>query len=453
MVGRLRVGRVQRSWRIVLAGLLVALLAAALVPAQTQSATGAGWRPTPGALFNVPRSTATKEQRLENQVVAAINHARRGSTIKMAMFSYDRARVTSALLAAHRDRNVHIQVIVNNHEFPRAQRTLYHALHQNRVANNWYYQCRAACRGQGDVQHSKFVLFSQTGDAKNVVMLGSLNMKLNGIHNQFNDLLTIDNSPSLYSNLNAVFDQMKLDRNAPAHPDWFDGRTINNEYKLWVMPFPRGSAATAKTRWTWKRDPINRLLAPVHCFGAATKSGRTIVRVNMHAWDGTRGTLIARRFESLWKAGCDVKIQVGFAGAAIRRIFATNTSRGRMPVRSTGFDTNDDGQIDLYSHEKLLEVNGHYGDAKGRKMVVTGSSNYQNGGQYGDEIILRVYDTRIYNQYAANWAWSWKNHTHGFKVASAPPPSSERALPGTTQVRVPILVDGLGHDSRAWKDE
>jgi hypothetical protein len=171
----------------------------------------------------------------------------------------------------------------------------------------------------------------------------------------------------------------------------------------------------------------------------------------MHAWDGFRGVLIARRFEALWKAGCDVKLQVGFAGAGIRRIFAQATARGQIPVRSTGFDTDDDGQIDLYSHEKLLEIHGHYGDAAGRKMVVTGSSNYQNGGQYGDELLLRVFNSHVYDQYAANWRWSWDKHTHGFNFRYAAPRSStDSSVPAR---RVPILVDGLGTDSPEWNDE
>jgi phosphatidylserine/phosphatidylglycerophosphate/cardiolipin synthase-like enzyme len=439
-----------------MAGAAATLLAGlGVVPSSSDPAAGAGWRPTPGALFNVPRSKPANELRLENQVVAAINHARRGSTIKMSMFSFDRTRVADALIAAHHNRGVHVQVIVNNHEFPRAQHILYRRLHQNRVAPSWYYQCRAACRGQGDVQHSKFVLFSQTGDAKDVVMLGSLNMKKNGVVNQFNDLLTVNNSPVLYNDLSVDFDQMKLDRNPPGNPTWYDGVPIDNEYKLWVMPFPRGGAATAKTKWTWARDPINRLLAPVHCFNAATKSGRTIVRVDMHAWDGTRGALIARRFEALWRDGCDVKIQVGFAGAGVRKIFAQNTARGRIPIRSTGFDTNKDGEIDLYSHEKILLINGRYGKIN-RKVVVTGSSNYQDGGQYGDEIIFRVYDAHIYSQYAANWQWSWANHTHGFRTINTEPPPPERAGARATQqqrVGVPILVDGLGTDSPQWRDE
>jgi len=395
------------------AGLVVLALVAGVgltsAGSSVTTADASGWQPTQGALFNVPRSTQERQRRLEHQVIAAINHARPHSTIRMAMFSFDRMQVADALIAAKRQRKVAVQVIVNGHEFPRAQRKLRRVLGHRRSRASFFYQCKASCRGDGDVQHSKFVLFSATGIAKNVVMLGSLNMKLNGVKNQFNDLLTLNGNTKLYNSLYTVFGQMKLDR--IAKPSFLD-IPISPAMELFVMPFPR-LTATAKTRWTPARDPIVRLLAPITCTGAKTPSGRTVVRVNMHAWDGTRGEMLANHFLDLWRSGCDVKLQIGFIGGNVRRILLTPTARGVMPVRSTGYDTDKDDVIDLYSHEKILLVHGNYNGAPGQNMVVTGSSNYQNGGQYGDELILRLYSGWIYKQYITNWDWSWKYHTHG----------------------------------------
>lgn len=436
-----------------LAVAIAAGLVATFVWVPSDASSWSSWTPQAGALFNTPRSTPANEDRLENQVIDAINHARTGSTIRMSMFSFDRVPVANALINAHRKRGVNVQVIVNGHEYPYAQHLLFKDLHQNRTAGSWYYQCRSSCRGQGDVEHSKFILFSATGAAHNVVMIGSLNMKLNGTHNQFNDLLTVRGQNGLYNDLATVFDQMKLDR--LANPAYLDEK-INAEYELFVLPFPRGSAATAKTRWTKARDPITQLLAPISCKGADTDTGRTIVRVNMHAWSDERGVMLAHEFEELWAKGCDVKIQVGFASKAVRQIFAQSTSRGRMPVRSTGFDTDGDGEIDLYSHQKELEINGHYGTQTNKKLVVTGSSNYQNGGQYGDELILAVSSAKTYNQYAANWKWSWLHHTHGFAVlngAGIPDADGRVIARKGFNHKVPELYDGLGTNSPQWNDD
>ncbi|QIX27650.1 hypothetical protein ncot_14380 [Nocardioides sp. JQ2195] len=415
------------------------------------------WKPPAGAKFNVPRAGGEPEYRLERAVIAAIDHAKPKTTIKMAMFSFDRVQVSDALIRAKR-RKVRVQVIVNGHEFPRAQRDLKRVLggkrfktvkrngHKKRVARkNFFYQCQSACRGDGDVQHSKFVLFEKSGAAKKVVMLGSLNMKLNGVRNQFNDLLTVRDSPKMYDKLRIIFKEMRNDRTLK------DSRRVyrdGKKYRLEVMPFPR-TKATKKTRWTPKRDPVMKTLDKVHCKGARTNDGRTIIRVNMHAWDKSRGALIANRFRDLYAEGCNVMIMVGFAGAKVRNIFARPTARGLVPVRSTGFDTNGDQQIDLYSHDKILTINGHYAKKRDRKMVLTGSSNYQNGGQYGDEIFFRVFSPKIYRQYADNWGYVWRNHTHGFRWSRT---SALRGGPTWVGPQY-TLEDGLGTDSPEWRDE
>ncbi|KRF13989.1 hypothetical protein ASG90_14415 [Nocardioides sp. Soil797] len=427
-----------------------------------QVAQAKKWRPQAGAKFNVPRVGGERMYRLENQVIAAINHAKPKTTIKMVMFSFDRTQVSDALIRAKR-RKVRVQVILNGHEFPRAQRDLKRVLgprtkvvkkrnkkgkviSKKRVhRKNFFYQCKSSCRGDGDVQHSKFILFEKAGAAKKVVMLGSLNMKMNGVKNQFNDLLTINDSPKMYDKLRDIFREMGHDRVLKdSYRLYRDGK----KYQLEVMPFPR-SKATAKTKWTPSRDPIIKALSKVKCKGARTNDGRTIIRVNMHAWDKSRGALIANRFRDLYAKGCNVAISVGFAGAKVRNIFATPTKRGRVPVRSTGFDTDGDQEIDLYSHDKILTINGHYGAKHDRKMVITGSSNYQNGGQYGDELIFRVFNSAIYRQYADNWGYVWRNHTHGFSWSRT---SALRGGPTWVGPQY-TLEDGLGTDSPEWRDE
>jgi hypothetical protein len=426
-----------------------AVAAVVLVPVAppAEAARKGGWRPTPGVKFNVPRVGGERQFRLERQVIAAVRRAKPGSTIKMVMFSFDRMPVADALIYAKRKRKVHVQVIVNGHEFPAAQRKLRKALGGKRSKKSFFYQCKASCRGQGDVQHSKFVLFSHTGTAKNVVMLGSLNMKLNGALNQWNDLLTLNNKRRMHATLDKIFREMKRDRLAK-RPYVVK---VMGKYKLIVLPFPRDKAATKRTRWTPSRDPISRLLGRVKCTGARTNTGRTIIRVNMHAWDKDRGVMIANRLRNLYAKGCDVKIMVGYAGGRVRDVFAKPTKRGLMPTRSTGFDTDDDGEIDLYSHTKILLINGNYDGRRGRKVVVTGSSNFQNGGQYGDELILRVFDNKLYRKYADNWGMVWRSHTHGFSWGGSGM-TSRSAIAGRWMMPR-LYADDLGIDSEEWRDE
>ncbi len=400
---------------LVVAPLLALALLAGLLTAggALPRAEAATWVPTPGVKFNVPRAGA-KQYIIERQVLGAIDHAVPGSFIRMSMFSFDRQPVADALIRA-RNRGVHVEVLTNGHELPSAQARLKAAFGTNRTKRTFFYQCAASCRGQGDILHSKFVLFSQTGSTINTVMLGSANMKLNGTDNQWNDWVTINRAGNLYTVLAGVFKEMAADR-------WANPMRISKKfgshYQLDVMPFPREEAATPETEWTPARDPIIRLLAPVQCKGAATYNGRTVIRVDVQAWDGDRGAVLARRFKALYDAGCDVKLLAGLIPKGIKAILYAPTGRGRVPLRSTAYDTaaaegGIDEKYDLYSHKKVTLIHGHYGSYTGQRIVVNGSSNFQDGGQYGDEIFFRQTALpKMYESYIENFRWMWNEKSH-----------------------------------------
>ena len=88
------------------------------------------WEPAQGAFFNIPRHGA-KQWILHQQIVAAIDHARPDSYIRIALFSFDRKYVASRLIRAH-SRGVHVQVLLNDHQVTPAQRMLHRALGTHR---------------------------------------------------------------------------------------------------------------------------------------------------------------------------------------------------------------------------------------------------------------------------------------------------------------------------------
>ncbi|WP_299051186.1 phospholipase D-like domain-containing protein [uncultured Nocardioides sp.] len=420
------------------------VVAAAPTASQVRSAPETNakrYMPKEGAHFNTPREGA-RQYVIEREVLGAINHAIKGTAIRMSMFSFDRMVVADALVRAKR-RGVSVKVLVNNHEMTAAQAKLRSVLGNNRNKKNWWFQCKSACRGQGDVNHSKFILFRKAGGANYTTMVGSMNMKQNGTDNQFNDLFVENGQKPLFTFYNRIFNEMAKDKNAK--PMYVKKTFGDGKFWVHILPFPKAPLGTPKTRYTVARDPMNQILRPIKCRNARTPSGRTAVRVNMHAWDGTRGTMLANRFRDLYAQGCDVKILVGFAGEKVRRVFANRTKRGYVPVRSTGFDTNGDRMIDKYSHEKTLMVNGNYGKKRGDKFIVTGSANHQDGGQYGDEIIMRVRGPRLHSQYVNNWNVKWNRYSHGFSWGAA----------GMPRASGPAILgwNGLGTDSPEWEDE
>ena len=83
-------------------------------------------------------------------------------------------------------------------------------------------------------------------------------------------------------------------------------------------------------------DRLVRRLSLVRCRGAAHGAGwhgRTVLRVSMHAWNGERGVVLARRVVALRAQGCNVRVLAGVGfGRRVRSVLA----RGDVPLRQTG---------------------------------------------------------------------------------------------------------------------
>lgn len=400
-----------RQWLVGLLALV--MLAAAPVPAQAAAAKK--WKPAEGAFFNHPRSGGLPEYRVHLQIAEAIKHAKPKSTIRIIAFSFDRLYIADLLIAAKR-RGVRVKILLNDHQVTPAQRRLAAALGKNRKKKSWVYECDHGCRSRGDVQHSKVYMFTRTGAAKHVVMIGSVNLTLNSVRNQYNDIWVKNGSKKLHGAFKDYFAQMKKDK--PQKPGWWK-RKIRDDYQIFATPYHPKTPGL---------DPIMRILNKVKCTGAnggTGTRGRTIVRVNMHAWNGTRGIYIAKKLRWLYGQGCLVEVMWGWGGKAVRQAFRVPTKRGYVPTHSNGMDTDEDGFIDLYTHQKELLISGHYGKDRSKRIVVTGSSNYEDSGLNGDELIFQIKDKLgAYTRYTQNFKWIWKEKS---RVVGTSP---YRSLPG-----------------------
>jgi len=379
------------------------------------------WKPAQGAWFNTPRHGA-KQWVLHSHIVAAIDHARPGSYIRIALFSFDRKFVASRLIKA-KHRGVHVQVLLNDHQVTPAQKMLHRALGTNRFKKSFAYECHRGCRSRGENLHTKFYLFSHTGGARDTVMTGSVNLTGNSAMNQYNDLWVHNNATKLTRAFGILWGQMKRDK--PAHPPWWV-RRVGTSFVLEATPFPRPNA---------HHDPIISILNNVKCLGATGPTGNrnhhTVVRVVMHAFNDPRGAYLANKVRSLFANGCDVKVMVGFAGRSVRHNFAIRTKHGYLPVHATGKDTNDDGFIDLYTHQKELLISGHYGKSTHSRVVVTGSSNWNTDGTRGDEEILMLKNQPgAWGSYIDDFSRMWTKFST--RVKYIPYPNAVVAAPTTT---------------------
>lgn len=449
--------RLSRVVALMLATALITSVFSAATVGTASAVKWSNWKPQSGAKFNVPRAKASNQFRLENQVVASINHARSGSAIRMAMFSFDRFPITNALIRA-RNRGVRVQVLVNDHEGSGAQKKLRRRLGSNPSNKNFIYQCKNGCRSSGNNLHAKFYLFSRTGAARYVTMAGSINMKLNGHKNQYNDLTTRVNQKKLHNRMQGIFNQMRADR---PRKNPYINTAVDKNIRLQMTPY----------RGRWSNDPINFHMKKIKCRNTGLNGGRTYVRVNMHAWDGNRGARIATKVRQLYARGCKVRVQYGYGGLKVRQIFGKPTKRGYVPVRSSGLDTNGDRQIDLYSHMKMMTIGGNYAGKRNARVVITGSSNYQDWGIYGDELLLRIQSKNLFRQYTNHYNWMWNNRTRkvyysprttaGFTARSQGTKGSEPQIMTRSAIQeepsgeLPAmeLVEPYGIDSPEWRDQ
>lgn len=380
----------------------VAVLMGLTVLGGVPSTAHAAPTPADGAYFNEPRTDKAKENRVEQQLVTLINKAPKGSQIHMTVFSWDRMGVADAVVRA-RKRGVRVKILLNNHQWNPAMKRLRKGLGGNRKNRNYMYLCSYGCRSRGENLHTKMFLFSETGGKKMVVGVGSVNFTGNGTMNQFNDLLLQSGNKQLYSTMRNLYDRMARDK--PDKPMY------------WVRKFGRYEVrALPKPKVTKKTDPIMQQLNKVKCKGAAPGygvNGRTSVRVSMHSWSGERGTYLAEKMRSLHIAGCNVRVMYGWAGASVRQVFARNSPRGHMPVHTNGYDTNYDGEIDLYSHHKYMLISGNYDGSRKSNTVLTGSSNWEPAGLNGDELIFLMHRAKgIRARYQVNFDYIWNNRSH-----------------------------------------
>ena len=128
---------------------------------------------------------------------------------------------------------------------------------------------------------------------------------------------------------------------------------------------------------------------------------------------------IADRLRTMWARGCDIKVLYGLMGFPVKRHIGANTSRGRIPLHSLGYDYNGDGDVDRYTHQKYLTIKGYWGGNPNASVVFTGSSNWTNKGTGGDEIVFNMHGPGNVAKYNTNWDFMWNNHSRNAYTTTA----------------------------------
>jgi phosphatidylserine/phosphatidylglycerophosphate/cardiolipin synthase-like enzyme len=396
------------------------------VPADPVRAKGRGGRyhvPT-GAYFNNPRGSWNSRLRIERQVLHAINNTRKGSVIRIALYSFDRIPVAHALIAAKK-RGVHIQMLLNDHQDTKAMKMVRGYLGTNTKKRDFIYKCHSGCRtdNRKRLLHSKFYTFTKAGGSKWALFFGSANMTMNAARHQWNDLYLMDGDKELFKQYVALFDDMKKDYETQQPPfPTFCGIPANGVECDDAVDF--GTTVTFPRYVGPKNDPIVQILNRVQCITTAAdgRQVRTKLAVNMHTIRGHRGNYLADAYRRKFAEGCQARFSFGLVGALTKGHLGAKTPRGRLPLRSTGFDyhpennddvkNNPDDKLDLtldyYSHQKFLIIQGNYAGNPNAQLVFTGSSNWGALGSVNDEILVAIQGRKVARQYLKQFNFEWQ---------------------------------------------
>jgi phosphatidylserine/phosphatidylglycerophosphate/cardiolipin synthase-like enzyme len=393
--------------------------ATAAAPAHTHSAHR--WKAYKGPYFNDPHVKAD-HFKIEGKIIDTIRHARKGSFIRIAVYSFDRLPVAQAIVAAYH-RGVHVQMLLNDHQDTHAMKVVRAAIGTNRFAKSFIYKCKESCRGKANQYnnlHSKFYTFTQAGRSKDVLAVGSDNLTMNADLHQWNDLYFLSGNDILFKQFVNLFKDMKHDYSKRQPAKFFCGQPPGvgcddsvDKYTTWAFPKLSGPS----------NDLVLDTLNKIQCLTPDGSGGftRTHLALAMHTMRGKRGDYIASAIRQKYAEGCDFRVDYGLIGFHTKQILGASTARGRIPLRSTGldyhpddnFDLNHDGEddliLDFYSHQKYFVVQGTYNGVRNTNMVLTGSSNWASLSTANDEIWFTIHGRTVVQKYLKNFDFEWNS--------------------------------------------
>ena len=358
---------------------------------------GSGRVPVDGATFNDPSSGPAAQNRIIAYLNDMIDQTPAGQTIRITQYNLTCGSTVDKIIRAFQ-RGVNVQIVVNDRVLGEdiSNRGLYQRLRKllgtDTKKSSFFVACKRGCRGKGAL-HTKFVTITRvktsSGPRSDLIFTASGNITCGwATGRQYNDQYAIVGRPDLFKSFNTIFAQLAADKRVRA-----PFRTYRSgPYTAWFFPRPGANRFN---------DPLYRAIKSVKCRGAKnTPGGRTIVKVKMFTWNGNRGLTLARELYKLDQAGCRVEVILGAPGAGVVREVRRPGRNGGIAVWDSRRDRNSDGELDLYTHMKMMSIKGRMGKNPRAKAVYTGSANWtQDAYTRGDEMVIRLSTGRAWRQY------------------------------------------------------
>jgi hypothetical protein len=252
--------------------------------------------------------------------------------------------------------------------------------------------CDRACRSDHGAMHTKLFAFSQTGKAKNVVMVSSSNLNHGGANLGWNDMWTMRSARKTYLQSRRQHLMMTRERRSTRAGISFTADGVRTQF------FPRIKGNRAK-------DPVLADLERIRC--ATKHRGRKAfsrVHVAMFWWGGKRGMALANGLVRMGKSGCHVNIIVGAPTRMVMQRLKAAARHRHVQLWDSRWDLWGDDVPDVRTHSKSVLVRGRVGRERWTSRVFAGSMNFTGGGlQFSDENTIMLRSTRAYDSYRSNW--------------------------------------------------
>lgn len=351
------------------------------------------YEPPAGPSFNNPLGTPQQQRKLLQQVIRTVNSAPSGSTIRMAVYSFGDAQTADALLAAHA-RGVNVKLVFAGENVYPAMARLRDAIGTDTTQRSFVVICQNSCRGDKGQMHAKYFSFTAAGSARWITMVGSVNLTQYNAQDQWNDLYTRVDDRAYFRAYGRWFGQLKNDE--PVVKQYLHKATATTDIRMTPVDL---SAET---------DPIADALGRIRCqvtmgeLDPASPTPDEIVAtalyINTHAWNEERGKKLAWQVVGLRSDGCEVKVFYGTGlGAAVRSILENNGVRLRKG-HTPGIRT----------HQKVMMVDGAYGDDLDTVRAWTGSQNWSDRAANRDDLIVQINDPAEAQRYVDRFLWMWR---------------------------------------------
>ncbi|MEM6992362.1 MAG: phospholipase D-like domain-containing protein [Myxococcota bacterium] len=351
--------------------------------------------PLARAVFSEVSTDVVYDPTLHQYVLALINATPAGSRLRGSTYSFTDSAIASALNAAAA-RGVEIDLVFDDNDWSSSKIDALSSAIDATV-------CQGACifdATAAGIQHTKLFTASRVCDGSSFVDDVSVVSSANwdgAMRSMHNNMIVIREDAGLYEGFSAHIDDM-VDANAGGPYDANYYRTFagsDDAYRGYSFPRAGGP------------DTIVETIDAVDCAGDGE------IRVAMAYWTPARAAILHDALVPKAEQGCTVELVVGDDIKRNQEFLAEHlvpVGCVAHPGTSCAIDgVNYRLLADRELHHKYMIIHArHEGSASKRKLVLTGSHNYQSGALVRwDESLLLARSAALYDAYRDNFDALW----------------------------------------------